>query len=393
MIFALPQQNKFLPKDKSKMDLANVPDTSARKARLCRLVVVSFGLLCILQATLNISLRLGFCSSTTSDFEVIIKNLTEEQNKRLNILAHYIQQEWKYFSHSVYYISSIKKSWNDSREDCLQRNADLVIINSREEQTFMRQFKKRAWIGLTDTEKEGTWKWVDGTQPTISYWGTDEPNSDKGRDEDCGEIQFFERENCWNDTPCDTEKVWICEKNLTLVYPPSRPLSAGVGSSPPVTLNRISRTDWMSRPTAEAQLGTQMSSEEADLYTQQGWVYFRGSFYYFSSIKKSWNDSREDCLQRGADLVIISSREEQNLIRQFRGYTWIGMTDTEEEGTWKWVDGTLLDKRYWHTGEPNNYNGLEEDCGEIKLVEDENKWNDIECNTENFWICEKMVDL
>uniref|UniRef100_A0A3Q0R664 C-type lectin domain-containing protein n=1 Tax=Amphilophus citrinellus TaxID=61819 RepID=A0A3Q0R664_AMPCI len=207
---------------------------------------------CVSQCSVS-GLRLCSLDSTTSDFEVIIKNLTEEQNKRLNMLgecdaenyyhyhyccccccfcylfkhnfevsfllssaAHYIQQEWKYFSHSVYYISSIKKSWNDSREDCLQRNADLVIINSREEQTFMRQFKKRAWIGLTDTEKEGTWKWVDGTQPTISYWGTDEPNSDKGRDEDCGEIQFFERENCWNDTPCDTEKVWICEKNLTL---------------------------------------------------------------------------------------------------------------------------------------------------------------------------------
>uniref|UniRef100_A0A3Q0RFC5 C-type lectin domain-containing protein n=1 Tax=Amphilophus citrinellus TaxID=61819 RepID=A0A3Q0RFC5_AMPCI len=128
-----------------------------------------------------------------------------------------------------------------------------------------------------------------------------------------------------------------------------------------------------------------------------GWVYFRGSFYYISSIKKSWNDSREDCLQRGADLVIISSREEQVQCLRVKSvwYTWIGMTDTEEEGTWKWVDGTLLDKsfRYWHTGEPNNYNGLEEDCGEIKLVEDENKWNDIECNTENFWICEKMVDL
>uniref|UniRef100_A0A3Q0RAK9 C-type lectin domain-containing protein n=1 Tax=Amphilophus citrinellus TaxID=61819 RepID=A0A3Q0RAK9_AMPCI len=125
--------------------------------------------------------------------------------------------------------------------------------------------------------------------------------------------------------------------------------------------------------------------------------FFLGSFYYISSIKKSWNDSREDCLQRGADLVIISSREEQVQCLRVKSvwYTWIGMTDTEEEGTWKWVDGTLLDKsfRYWHTGEPNNYNGLEEDCGEIKLVEDENKWNDIECNTENFWICEKMVDL
>lgn len=42
-----------------------------------------------------------------------------------------------------------------------------------------------------------------------------------------------------------------------------------------------------------------------------GWVYFSGSFYYISSSEKSWNDSRDDCLQRHADLVIINSKEEQ----------------------------------------------------------------------------------
>lgn len=54
----------------------------------------------------------------------------------LSFAAHYILRNWTYFNHSVYYISSIKKSWKDSREDCLQRTADLVIINSREEQVW-----------------------------------------------------------------------------------------------------------------------------------------------------------------------------------------------------------------------------------------------------------------
>uniref|UniRef100_A0A3P9AX05 C-type lectin domain-containing protein n=1 Tax=Maylandia zebra TaxID=106582 RepID=A0A3P9AX05_9CICH len=136
------------------------------------------------------------------------------------------------------------------------------------------------------------------------------------------------------------------------------------------------------------------------LNTEQGWVYFRGDFYYISHIKKSWSDSREDCLQRGADLVIISSTEEQvqTVIlksarvetKLFRRNTWIGLSDTEEEGTWKWVDGSLLNSRYWRTGEPNSLG--DEDCGVMAANDEENCWNDANCRDENFWICEKKVE-
>uniref|UniRef100_A0A668SIM6 C-type lectin domain-containing protein n=2 Tax=Oreochromis aureus TaxID=47969 RepID=A0A668SIM6_OREAU len=118
-----------------------------------------------------------------------------------------------YFNHSLYYVSSTKNTWNDSREDCLQRGADLVIINSREEQNFIREFKTRTWIGLTDAAKEQTWKWVDGTTLTISFWDTDEPNSYLG-DEDCGEIWSYTKENTWNDALCDRNNVWICERKM-----------------------------------------------------------------------------------------------------------------------------------------------------------------------------------
>uniref|UniRef100_A0A3Q4M7Z8 C-type lectin domain-containing protein n=1 Tax=Neolamprologus brichardi TaxID=32507 RepID=A0A3Q4M7Z8_NEOBR len=127
-------------------------------------------LLCILQATLNISLRLAFC-------DIIIINIAVcyflehnfEGSVLLSFVARYIQQGWIYFNHSLYYVSSTKNTWNDSREDCLQRGADLVIINSREEQVQYIGFKKRTWIGLTDAEKEQTWKWVDGTTLTIRF--------------------------------------------------------------------------------------------------------------------------------------------------------------------------------------------------------------------------------
>lgn len=186
---------------------------SSRKERLYKLVAVSVGLLCILQAAANIGLRLSLYGCTANgkpDLEEIIKNLTEKEE---DLKDHYLKRGWVYFNQSFYYISSSQMSWQDSRDDCLQNGSDLIIITSKEEQDFARQFKKRTWIGLTDRETEGTWKWVDGTKLKESYWRTGEPNSYLGSNEDCGEMWPHEEQH-WNDLECSYKNFWICEKAL-----------------------------------------------------------------------------------------------------------------------------------------------------------------------------------
>ncbi|XP_053273866.1 CD209 antigen-like protein B isoform X9 [Pleuronectes platessa] len=244
----------------------NLPDASTTNRKL---VVLSLGLLCILQAALNISLRLALYSSDAPDYDAVIKNLTEERDqlkRKLNTsdssdapdydavirnlteerdqlkrmlktfdssdapdydaVIRNLKEEgdqlkrmlktfgWVYFRSSFYFISSDTKSWGDSRDDCLQKGADLVIINSKEENEFTRQFRRSFWIGLTDTETEGTWKWVDGTLLSTSYWHPGEPNSYFSTDEDCGETKFNEVEDNWNDEKCHWRKFWICEKSV-----------------------------------------------------------------------------------------------------------------------------------------------------------------------------------
>ncbi|KAI3356024.1 hypothetical protein L3Q82_017296, partial [Scortum barcoo] len=56
---------------------------------------------------------------------------------------------------------------NKADETAEDKGADLVVIESYEEQKFLTDFiKEFTWIGLNDREKEGDWKWIDETPLT-----------------------------------------------------------------------------------------------------------------------------------------------------------------------------------------------------------------------------------
>ncbi|XP_071002861.1 CD209 antigen-like protein C [Oncorhynchus clarkii lewisi] len=151
-----------------------------------------------------------FKINTTSErdqLQTSYNNLTEEKG--------HIQAKlfgWRYSDSSLYFLSTEKKTWEESRQDCLERGADLVIINSDKEQTFVFNLHLRVWIGLTDSVTEGTWKWVDGTSLTTGYWGKGQP--DNYGQEDCAEIYFRKDDpvTTWNDGKCGANNSWICEK-------------------------------------------------------------------------------------------------------------------------------------------------------------------------------------
>ncbi|KAK7925840.1 hypothetical protein WMY93_008150 [Mugilogobius chulae] len=95
---------------------------------------------------------------------------------------------------------------------------------------------------------------------------------------------------------------------------------------------------------------SQKSREYSDRHTSEGWVYFQGSLYLGSTSEMTWQESRQYCQQRGADLSIITSVQEQTFAQvTFKDNIWIGLTDLEQEGLWKWVDGSLLDTRFTWT--------------------------------------------
>lgn len=121
-------------------------------------------------------------------------------------------------------------------------------------------------------------------------------------------------------------------------------------------------------------------------------------FYeYVSDVGISWNDAKIAASNRtyygltGYLATITSAEEAQLTGKQAAGTGWIGGSDSEQEGTWKWVtgpeagtifwqgdmNGSSPNYANWNTGEPNNLGN--EDYAHITApnVGIEGSWNDL----------------
>ncbi|CAI5697347.1 unnamed protein product [Oreochromis niloticus] len=146
-------------------------------------------------------------SSMTEERDLLHTKLTEKSEELERLQSLFKQNKtcpvgWRSFSDSCYLLSESSGSWDAARKDCRDRGADLVVIECTEEQTFLSNVTtKETWIGLNDKEQEGTWKWVDGTPLTLTYWGISQPNS--GGEQDCVYVRKDQRRRDCRDRGAD----------------------------------------------------------------------------------------------------------------------------------------------------------------------------------------------
>ncbi|XP_067883105.1 CD209 antigen-like protein C [Heterodontus francisci] len=126
------------------------------------------------------------------------------------------------------------------------------------------------------------------------------------------------------------------------------------------------------------------------------WTPYKGNCYFFSRTILGWEDSRQNCIAQGSELLVIHSEEEQEFVAGFNASRiyWIGIKDNPLEATWMWVDGTTLqeDLIFWDRDNPDSYFDYDLEAFKNCVFLRSGAWANAVCTIPHYWICKRRSE-
>ncbi|XP_067301512.1 asialoglycoprotein receptor 1 [Pseudorasbora parva] len=128
---------------------------------------------------------------------------------------------WLLFSTHCYFFSDEGMPWDQAKDECEKKGAGLLIVNSKQEKSFVVSKTRPLyyWLGLTDG-RTGEWEWLDKT-PYVhvrSEWMPGQPdnwqNHGLGGGEDCA---HFHHDGRYNDDHCTRRYRYVCKAHASSI--------------------------------------------------------------------------------------------------------------------------------------------------------------------------------
>ncbi|XP_071110425.1 C-type mannose receptor 2-like [Haliotis cracherodii] len=264
-------------------------------------------------------------------------------------------------------------TWTSAERDCIHRGGHLVEVASDSMQQYLesvlqtRYVGTGVWIGLT--APTNTWIWTSGSVDLYRNWASGSPSSNTfdGR-KDC--VYMATGTWTWHNAACS---------------------SYGFLISRYVRLNYICEFQSLSSTTTELTTRPQSTTLVTTCpYTITSPAHDTFSFgshtYQISTQIAHAVDAQKACGTRGGNLVAIPDWTtlvcvHEGLVKnlKFNGAeVWIGLSDAEREGQWKWDNGETFSYHHWANGEPGSLLGTNEDC--VLMETYSGLWKDTSCN-------------
>uniref|UniRef100_A0A672LMW5 C-type lectin domain-containing protein n=1 Tax=Sinocyclocheilus grahami TaxID=75366 RepID=A0A672LMW5_SINGR len=117
--------------------------------------------------------------------------------------------------------------------------------------------------------------------------------------------------------------------------------------------------------------------------TQRQFVCFNATkTYILIEQSKSWREAQEFCRTFHTDLVNVRTSSENQVVKNTaKNDVWIGLFNDP----WSWSDQSNSSFRFWNSSQLSN-NRRDRDCVTV-MVNHTGKWNDVQCNTTQPFIC------
>uniref|UniRef100_A0A8D0EN57 C-type lectin domain-containing protein n=1 Tax=Strix occidentalis caurina TaxID=311401 RepID=A0A8D0EN57_STROC len=263
---------------------------------------------------------------------------------------------WLPYGNHCFMVHRDPRVWREALISCNESNGNLASIHNPEEHGFILSqlgyTVDELWIGLNDLNTQMYFEWSDGTPVTYTKWLPGEPTYAISGQEDC--VIMAGEDGYWADSACDRKLGYICRRD---------PLQGVSGTA------------------------------KADPACRKGWERHGFYCYLVGHTSVTFSEAKKTCERSSAYLASIGDRYEQAYLISLIGlssekYFWIGLTDREEQGMFKWVTGEGVLYTNWNAAMPGNEAG----CVALRTGNAAGLWDVQNCEVKAKFLCKKLAE-
>ncbi|XP_053574403.1 C-type mannose receptor 2 [Bombina bombina] len=289
---------------------------------------------------------------------------------------HGCQKGWKWHSPSCYWLGEDQLTYTEATKACSDRSAKLVTITNRFDQAFVNSLlygsdESYYWTALQDMNSTGVFSWLSGEEVIYTHWNRDHPGYERGG---CVALATGRSLGLWEVKDCNEFRAkYMCMQRLLTPVTPLTP------SIPTPSLNGSCPDDWNSAPNLRHCYKVYHSEKLQD--------------------KKAWISAQLSCREIGAQLLSISSVEEEHFVAHLlnkifgesdpeiheQHWFWIGLNrrDPSGDNNWVWSDGLGYS---YHNFDRSNHD--DDDIRRCVVLDLSSlQWLALECESSMDWIC------
>ncbi|OCT62260.1 C-type mannose receptor 2 isoform X2 [Xenopus laevis] len=296
-------------------------------------------------------------------------------NQGRKVDNHGCQKGWSWHSPSCYWLGDESTTYSEATKACSERKARLVTVQNRFDQAYVNSLLYGSdgsfyWTALQDINETGTFRWLGGEEVIYTHWNRDQPGYDK---RGCVTLATGRFLGLWEVKDCTEFRAkYICMQTLVPLTPliPARPIPSLNGSCP---------DGWNSAPNLRYCYKVYHSETLQD--------------------KKTWISAQLSCRELGAQLLSVSSVEEEHFVGHLlnkifgesdsdfheQHWFWIGLNRRNPSGEqgWVWSDGQGYS---YHNFDRSNHD--DDDIRRCVVLDLSSlQWVALECESQMDWIC------